>query len=104
MQPRHQAWSAEVLRCSALTGAGIGEACDKVEAFGTALRASGELAEQRRSQSVLWFNRELSFAVLEQLTADADVGRRLKKLESQVAEGRLTPSAAARKILATAGH
>jgi LAO/AO transport system kinase len=99
MQPRHQAWSPEVLRCSALTGAGIAEACDQVDAFGAAVRASGELAGQRRSQSVLWFNRELSFAVLEQLTSDAEVGRRLKKLETQVAEGRVTPSAAARQIL-----
>ena len=102
MQPRHKAWSAEVLRCSALTGAGIAEVSDRVEAFATALRASGELAAQRRGQSVLWFNRELGLAALEHLLANSEVGRRLKMLEGQVADGRLTPNAAARQILAAA--
>jgi LAO/AO transport system kinase len=99
MQPRHRAWNAEVLRCSALTGAGIAEICAKVEAFGAALRQSGELAAQRRSQSVLWFNRELSLAVLDRLAADPDLAQRLERLERRVSEGTITPSAAARQIL-----
>jgi LAO/AO transport system kinase len=100
MQPRHKAWSAEVLKCSAASGAGIGEACEKVEAFGNALRESGELAEQRRNQAVLWFNRELSLAVMDRLAEDADLARRLGALERQVAEGDITPGAAARRVLA----
>ncbi|MES1150883.1 MAG: methylmalonyl Co-A mutase-associated GTPase MeaB [Dongia sp.] len=99
MQSRHQAWSTEVLRCSALTGAGIDEICAKVEAFGVAVRRSGELAAQRRAQAVLWFNRELGLAVMDRLAADADLARRLSALERQVAEGSVTPSAAARRIL-----
>jgi LAO/AO transport system kinase len=100
MQPRHRAWNAEVLRCSALTGAGIAEICAKVEAFGEALRGSGELAAQRRSQAVLWFNRELGLALMDRLAGDADLAQRLKALERKVAEGAMTPSAAARRILA----
>jgi LAO/AO transport system kinase len=101
MQPRHRAWNAEVLRCSALTGAGIAEICAKVEAFGSAVGDSGELAAQRRHQAVLWFNRELSLAVMDRLAADPDLARRLEGLERQVAEGAITPSAAARQILAS---
>jgi LAO/AO transport system kinase len=101
MQPRHRAWNAEVLRCSALTGAGIAEICAKVEAFDIALRDSGERAAQRRDQAVLWFNRELSLAVMDRLAADADLARQLQSLERQVAEGVLTPGAAARRILAS---
>jgi len=101
MQPRHRAWNAEVLRCSALTGAGIAEIYTKVEAFGSALRESGELVEQRRNQAVLWFNRELSLAVLDRLAANADLAQRFKTLERQVADGAVTPGAAARRILAT---
>ncbi|HVZ02792.1 MAG TPA: methylmalonyl Co-A mutase-associated GTPase MeaB [Dongiaceae bacterium] len=101
MQPRHRAWNAEVLRCSALTGAGIAAACDKVQAFGRALQESGELTAQRRSQAVLWFNRELSLAVMDRLAGDPDLAQRFKALERQVAEGAVTPGAAARRILAS---
>jgi LAO/AO transport system kinase len=101
MQPRHRAWNAEVLRCSALTGTGIAEICAKVEAFDSALRDSGERAAQRRDQAVLWFNRELGLALMDRLAADADLARQLQSLERQVAEGVLTPGAAARRILAS---
>jgi len=100
MQPRHQAWSTEVLRCSALTGAGIDEICDRVDAFGKAIRGSGELAAQRRAQAVLWFKRELGLAVMDRLAADAELAQRLSTLERQVAEGAVTPGAAARHIFA----
>jgi LAO/AO transport system kinase len=101
MQPRHRAWNAEVLRCSALTGAGIEEICAKTDAFGQALLASGELTDQRRSQAVLWFNRELSHAVMDRLAADTDLAQRLQALERQVADGTVTPGIAARRILAS---
>jgi LAO/AO transport system kinase len=100
MQPRHKAWSAEVMRCSALTGAGIAEVCDKVEAFATALRASGELGAQRRSQSVLWFNRELGLSIIDRLMEAPVLADALRETERRVAEGLVTPTAAAREVLA----
>jgi LAO/AO transport system kinase len=99
MQPRHRAWSAEVLRCSALTGAGIADVAAKAEAFRAALQASGELEAHRRDQAVLWFKRELSQAVMEQLGADPAHGKRLREVERQVAAGIVTPAAAARGLL-----
>ncbi len=100
MQPRHRAWQAEVIRCSALTGTGIVEVCARVEAFAEALRGSGELAAQRRSQAVLWFNRELGLALMDRLAADPELAQRLSSLEQKVASGAITPGAAARQILA----
>ena len=99
MQPRHRAWTAEVLRCSALTGAGIAEICAKVEAFRAALAGSGELAAQRHDQAVLAFNRELGLALQERLAADPAIAARLGALEREVAAGAVTPAAAARRIL-----
>ncbi len=60
MQPRHRAWTAEVLRCSSLNGNGIAEIAEKTEAFRKALSRSGALAAQPRAQAGLWFyQREL---------------------------------------------
>jgi LAO/AO transport system kinase len=99
MQPRHRSWNAEVMCCSALKGTGIDVVRGKAEAFGDALRASGELAAQRRGQAVRWFNRELGFALMDRLAADADLAQRLQALEQEVSGGEITPSAAARQIL-----
>jgi LAO/AO transport system kinase len=101
LQPRHRTWNAEVLRCSALTGAGIDAVCAKVGAFQSALRDSGELEAQRRSQAVLWFNRELGQMLMERLAEDPDLAQRLQAMESDVALGKVTPGAAARGILSS---
>jgi len=100
MQPRHRSWNAEVLRCSALTGAGIAEACAKVAAFGAALRESGELAAQRRDQAILSFNRELGLSIIDRLAEAPTLAQALRETERRVAEGTVTPAAAARDILA----
>jgi len=100
MQPRHRAWSAEVLRCSALTGAGIDEVCAKAEAFGDALRESGELMAHRRDQAILAFNRELGLSIIDRLASAPMLAQALHATERRVAEGIVTPAAAAREILA----
>ena len=99
MQPRFRAWTAEVLKISALTGAGIATVCTKAEAFRGALEQSGELAAQRRDQAGLWFTRELGLTLIERLSADAALSQRLATLESEVRRGAIAPSTAARQIL-----
>jgi LAO/AO transport system kinase len=99
MQPRHRAWTAEVLRCSALTGAGIAEVATKVEAFQQALTRSGDLAAHRRAQAGLWFQRELGLSTLERLAEDPDLAKLLAEQEARVAKGKASPAAAARRVV-----
>jgi len=99
MQPRHRAWAAEVLRCSALNGQGIAEVAAKAEAFRKALTRSGTLAAQRRAQAGLWFQRELSLSTLERLAEDPDLARLLAEQEARVAKGKASPAGAARQIV-----
>ncbi len=99
MQPRHRAWKAEVLRCSALSGQGIAEIAAKVEVFRAAVSESGELASHRRAQASLWFQRELSLAAMERLAEDPELARMLVEQEKRVAKGKATPAGAARHIM-----
>jgi LAO/AO transport system kinase len=100
MQPRHRAWTAEVLRCSALTGQGIAEVAAKVEAFRAALTESGELQSRRRDQAAIWFNRELGLSIIERLTEEPVFAEALRELERRVTDGAIAPAAAARRIVA----
>jgi LAO/AO transport system kinase len=100
MQPRHQAWTAEVLRCSALNGTGITEIVRKADDFRAALTESGEINSQRRDQATVWFNRELGFSIIERLAEEPAMAELLRKLERRVAEGTIAPAAAARQIVA----
>jgi LAO/AO transport system kinase len=99
MQPRHRAWTAEVLRCSALTGTGIAEVAAKVDAFQQALTRSGDLAAHRRAQAGLWFQRELGLSTLERLAEDPDLAKLLAEQEARVAKGKASPAAAARRVV-----
>ena len=99
MQPRHRAWSAEVLRCSALNGTGIAAIIEKVEAFRAALTKSGELVGHRREQATLWFHRELALTTMERMAEDPDLSKTLVGLEKKVAKGAIGPGAAARQIV-----
>jgi LAO/AO transport system kinase len=99
MQPRHRAWTPEVLRSSALKGQGIAEVAAKADAFRKALTQSGELAAHRRAQASLWFQRELSLSTLERLAEDPDLAKLLAEQEGRVAKGKASPAGAARRIV-----
>jgi LAO/AO transport system kinase len=101
MRPRWSAWGTEVLTCSALLGTGVADVWDAVERFRAAVAASGELADRRAEQAKTWMWREVEEALVDRLHDDPDVRAMLPELEASVATGSLTPSAAARRLLAT---
>jgi LAO/AO transport system kinase len=100
MQPRHQGWRAEVLRCSALKNTGIDAIWARVEAFAATLRQSGAFDAQRRDQAKAWLWHELSDSLIEALKADPHVAQQLGALETQVGAGKIAPGTAARNLLA----
>jgi LAO/AO transport system kinase len=88
-----------VLRCSALTGTGIAEICDRIEAFRDTVGNSGERDQRRRDQAVLWFNRELSLSLIERLRDDPVLAAQLTGLESRIAQAGTAPATAARQLV-----
>ena len=100
MRPRSSNWRPPVLQCSALTGSGIAEVWRTVERYHATLSASGELAGRRAEQARAWLASELSAGLLAALQSDPRVDAMLRPIEADVTAGRLSPAAAARKLLA----
>jgi LAO/AO transport system kinase len=101
LRPVSADWRPEVHPVSSLTGAGIDHAWKAVERHRAAQEASGERRRKREAQAraALWA--ELGETLLERLGAHPVVARELPRLESRVARGETSPSAAARQLLET---
>jgi LAO/AO transport system kinase len=99
LTPRSEHWQPPVLTYSALTGAGIAELWQNILDHRSAMNASGEFAARRREQQVKWMWSMLEQRMLVRLRADASVRAKVKKLEAEVADGRVTPAIAAEQIV-----
>jgi LAO/AO transport system kinase len=84
---------------SALTGDGIAKLWQEILDHRTAMNASGDFAARRREQQVKWMWSMLEQRMLARLRADASTRARVKKIESEVADGRLTPAVAAEQMM-----
>ena len=92
-------WPVPVATCSALTGTGIDEAWQWVETFRTTMEPTGAIAARRAVQARAWMWSEIREGLTETLKANPGVAECLPGLETDVGAGRITPAAAARKLL-----
>jgi LAO/AO transport system kinase len=98
LSPRSEHWHPPVVTYSALTGAGIDKLWQQILAHRTAMAASGEFAARRRQQQIKWMWSILEQRMMARLRADASVRAKVKKIEAEVADGRITPALAADEI------
>ena len=98
LTPRSEHWQPPVVTYSALTGAGIAELWQKVRDHRSAMTASGDFAARRREQQVKWMWSMLEQRMMARLRTEASIRGRVKKIEAEVAEGRVTPALAAEHI------
>jgi len=98
LSPRSEHWQPPVVIYSALTGAGIAGLWQKILDHRTATTASGEFAARRREQQVKWMWSMLEQRMLARLRTDASTRAKVKKIEAEVAGGRITPALAAEQI------
>ncbi len=103
LTPRTASWSPPVVTYSALTGAGIAELWIIVLDHRKRMIESGELVARRREQQVKWMWAMLEDRVLARLKSDQAIKARLPRLETAVAEGRMTPAMAVDEIAAALG-
>src|SRR4051795_3258277 len=99
LTPRSDNWHPPVITYSALTGSGIDGLWQKILDHRGAMNASGEFASRRRQQQVKWMWSMLEQRMLARLRAEPSVRTRVRKIETEVADGHLTPALAAEKIL-----
>jgi len=98
LTPRSAHWHPPVLTYSALTGAGIAALWQNILDHRTAMNASGEFATRRREQQVKWMWSMLEQRLMARLRAEPAIRARVKKIEAEVADGRVTPALAAGQI------
>jgi LAO/AO transport system kinase len=99
MRPRSRHWEVPVRTCSALTGDGVPEVWSLVEQYRESMDDSGDLAGRRAEQARAWLWSEVSAHLIDAVKTDAEVKKRLPEVERLVAEGTLTPAAAARSLV-----
>jgi len=93
------AWQPPVLTVSALEQRGMDRVWAVIAEHRTALAASGELVRKRREQQRAWFWSMIEEGLRRAFLERADVARLLPEMEHAVADARLTPTAAARRLL-----
>ena len=98
LTPRSEHWHPPVVTYSALTGAGIDTIWQKVLDHRTAMNASGEFDARRRDQQVKWMWSMFEQLTMARLRSDASVRAKVKRIETEVAAGRISPALAAEQI------
>jgi len=98
LSPRSEHWQPPVVTYSALTGSGIDSLWKTILEHRNAMTASGEFASRRRQQQVKWMWSMLEQRIMARLRHDASVRGKVKRIEAEVAGGRIAPSLAAEKI------
>jgi GTPase len=96
--PRSEHWHPPVVTYSALTGMGIDSMWQKILDHRKAMSASGDFAARRREQQVKWMWSMLEQLMTARLRADAPTRAKVKKIETEVADGRIAPALAAERI------
>jgi LAO/AO transport system kinase len=103
LTPRSPTWTPPVVTYSALTGDGIAELWDTVLDHRNRMEKSGELAARRREQQVKWMWAMLEDRVFARLKSDPAIRAKLPRIETAVAEGRMTPAVAVDEIATALG-
>ena len=93
-------WDPPVVTVSALENTGMDAVWSIIEDHRARLSAAGELQRKRREQQQTWFWSMLEDGLKQHFLGRADVKRLLPELESAVASAELTPTEAARRLLA----
>ncbi len=96
-------WSPPVLACSSVTGAGIADIWAAMARFRNHARESGRWQKRREDQRLARLWREVTELVVERLRRDPGVAAAARAAEAEVAQGRLPPAVAARRLLAALG-
>ena len=98
LKPRSEHWHVPVVTYSALTGTGIDTLWQKILDHRKAMSASGEFDARRREQQVKWMWSMLEQRMMARLRADPAIRAKTRRIESEVADGHITPALAAEQI------
>ncbi len=96
-------WTPPALLASALTGEGVPQVWNMVEAYFTHCIANGALESRRREQAVDWMHALIMESLRTRFYSSPEVRNRLEAIEHQVANGRLPALSAALQLISVSG-
>jgi len=99
LRPASANWTVPVLTLSALQKDGIAEFWKQVEAYRSAMQASGEFEAKRRHQALSWMWEMIDSGLRSRFRNHPNVKEHLPGLAEAVEAGATTPSAAAWRLL-----
>jgi LAO/AO transport system kinase len=103
LAPASPTWTPPVMTVSGLTGQGLDELWTKVLDHRKRLEATGELGSKRRAQDTKWMWALVHERLHERLAHDPALRERVPEIERAIAEGTLSPNAAASEIVKLLG-
>ncbi len=89
----------KAMTVSALDGAGLEDAWTEMQALAGWRKESGVWDKRRAEQARHWFEQELRQGLVDWISAKPEWNARIDELSGQVAEGRLTASAAVARVM-----
>ncbi len=98
LSPRSEHWLPPVITYSGLEGTGIDTLWQTVLDHRKAMMACGEFDRRRREQQVKWMWAMLEERTRARLRAEPTIRAKVRELESNVAQGKLSPAVAADTI------
>jgi LAO/AO transport system kinase len=104
LRPASQHWQVPVLAVSALAKRGIHEFWGEVERYRDTMTHNGELEAKRKQQALAWMWNMIDSGLRQHFRQHATAGNELAQLTQAVAEGKMTPGAAAHRLLDTIKH
>jgi LAO/AO transport system kinase len=104
LRPASQHWRVPVLAVSALARRGIPAFWSQVERYRDTMTANGELDAKRRRQALAWMWTMIDAGVRQHFRQHPAVAAQLAQLTAAVADGSMTPGAAAHRLLDCINH
>lgn len=100
LMPASENWSPPVLTCSSLFSTGIEEIWDTIISHRDTFSKSGEFDQKRKEQSLEWMRFLLEDGLQRWFYGNPEVARLLPDLQAEIAAQKMSPTAAADRLLA----
>jgi len=99
LPPPASGWLPKVTSCSALTGEGVKDIWKMVEQYIVFTKENGWFEKHRAQQNLYWMHETVGEELKRRFYADQKVQEKIKNLEQEVKEGKLSSFEAAKLLL-----
>jgi LAO/AO transport system kinase len=99
LQPVTPGWHTKVYTCSSVTGSGIGDIWEVIEAFLKHTKNTGYFEERRHTQAIDWMKSMIEQYLKKIFYEDKEVKELFEAVQASVKTGKITPATGAQKLI-----